>query len=110
MPKSPSRSHGGRAEPGVLMPEFLRDSPAPQAHGEGGKAARGRVLAIGGAVSMPGAIILAGTGALRPGAGKLQIGTCRSVAPAVGVAIPECRVHSLPETRAGGIKASVAED
>lgn len=58
---------------------------------------------------MPGAIILAGTAALRAGAGKLQIGTCRSVATAVGVAIPECLVYGLPETRAGGINASAAE-
>lgn len=94
----------------MLTPEFLRTWPLPQPEGEVDKEVRGRVLAIGGAVSMPGAIILAGTGTLRAGAGKLQIGTCRTVATAVGVAIPECRVHSLPETRSGGINASAAED
>jgi hydroxyethylthiazole kinase-like uncharacterized protein yjeF len=67
------------------------------------------VLAIGGAVSMPGAIVLAGTAALRAGAGKLQIATCRSVATAVGIAVPECLVYGLPETRAGGINVSAAE-
>jgi len=110
MPKSQSSSHGTGEQPVVLTPEFLHTWLLPQPEGEVDKETRGRVLAVGGAVPMPGAIILAGTAVLRAGAGKLQVGTCRSVATAVGVAIPECRVYSLPETRAGGINASAAEE
>jgi hydroxyethylthiazole kinase-like uncharacterized protein yjeF len=57
---------------------------------------------------MPGAIILAATAALRAGAGKLRICTGRSIAQLVAAAVPEARVISLPETRAGGISASAA--
>lgn len=67
------------------------------------------MLCIGGAPELPGAIVLAGTAALRAGAGKLQIGTCRSIAPAVGLAIPECLAVALPMSRAGGIAASAAQ-
>lgn len=109
MPKSLSSNRAAGTQPVELTPEFLRTWPLPQPEGEADKEARGRVLAVGGAVSMPGAIILAGTAALRAGAGKLQIGTCQTVATAVGVAIPECLVYGLPETRAGGINASAAE-
>jgi ADP-dependent NAD(P)H-hydrate dehydratase len=57
---------------------------------------------------MPGAVILAATAALRAGAGKLQIATCRSIAQAIAVAVPEARVFALPETKAGAIAASAA--
>ncbi len=67
------------------------------------------MLVVGGAVEMPGAVILAATAALRAGAGKLQIATCRSIAPSVALAIPEARVFALPETKAGAIAASAAE-
>lgn len=66
------------------------------------------MLVVGGAVEMPGACILAATAALRAGAGKLQIATCRSIAPSVALAIPEARVFALPETKAGGIAPSAA--
>jgi hydroxyethylthiazole kinase-like uncharacterized protein yjeF len=59
---------------------------------------------------MPGAVILAATAALRAGAGKLQIATCRSIAQSVAVAVPEARVFALPETRAGAIAVSAAEE
>lgn len=57
---------------------------------------------------MPGAVILAATAALRAGAGKLQIATCRSIAQVVGAAVPEARVFALPETKTGAIAASAA--
>lgn len=84
--------------------------PLPQPGKEGDKEERGRVLVVGGATEMPGAVILAGVAALRAGAGKLQIATCRSIAQAVAVAVPEARVFALPETRAGALAVSgVAE-
>ena len=55
---------------------------------------RGVVLVIGGTVSTPGALVLAGLAALRAGAGKLQLATDPAVVPALGVAVPEARVLS----------------
>ena len=69
--------------------------PIPAA---GDKDDRGRVLVVGGSVEVPGAALLAGTAALRAGAGKLQIATCRSIAPQLGLALPEALVIGLPET------------
>lgn len=92
----------------LLSSRLMRAWALPQPDEAGDKEARGRVLVVGGAVEMPGAVILAATAALRAGAGKLQIATCRSIAVAVGVAVPEALVFALPETKAGGIAASAA--
>ena len=64
------------------------------------------MLVIGGSVEVPGAALLAGIAALRAGAGKLQIATGRSVAPHLGLAVPEALVAGLPETEAGGLDPS----
>jgi hydroxyethylthiazole kinase-like uncharacterized protein yjeF len=66
------------------------------------------VLAVGGSVQTPGAILLAGVAALRAGAGKLQLATAQRVAAALGVAVPESLVVALPETRAGEIAGDAA--
>ena len=63
---------------------------------------RGRVLVIGGSRAVPGAALLAGTAALRAGAGKLQIATVESVAVALAVAMPEALVAGHPEADDGG--------
>jgi hydroxyethylthiazole kinase-like uncharacterized protein yjeF len=47
---------------------------------------------VGGSAETPGAVILAGTAALRAGAGRLQICTDPAVAAHVAVAMPEARV------------------
>lgn len=86
----------------------MRGWPLPQPLKGGDKEERGRVLIVGGAPEMPGAAVLAATAALRAGAGKLRVATCRSVAPFVAIAIPESRVFALPETRSGGIGISAA--
>jgi hydroxyethylthiazole kinase-like uncharacterized protein yjeF len=72
----------------------------------GDKEERGRVLVVGGAPQMPGAVILAATAALRAGAGKLQIATCASVAPHVATAVPEAYVVALREGKSGCVTAS----
>ena len=95
--------------PTRITPEMLRGMPLPDPGGDGDKETRGRVLVIAGSVEVPGAALLAGTAALRAGAGKLQIATCRSVAPHLGLAVPEARVIGLPETPAGGIAPEAAE-
>ncbi len=93
----------------ALTAAALRAWPLPQPGSGGDKDSRGQVLIVGGAVEMPGAIVLAATAALRSGAGKLQIATCRSIAPLVGIAVPEARVFALPETPDGAIDPAAAE-
>jgi hydroxyethylthiazole kinase-like uncharacterized protein yjeF len=105
--KSPTTNPHG---PLVLTPAFLRGWPLPEPDEAGDKEERGRVLVVGGAPEMPGAVILAGVAALRAGAGKLRIATCASIASSVAVAIPEARVFSLPETKSGAIAAEAAEE
>lgn len=81
--------------------------PMPEANAD--KDARGYALIVAGCKEMPGAALLAATAALRAGAGKLVIATAASVAPLVGVAVPEARVIGLPETDAGGLVADDAD-
>ena len=57
----------------LVTPDQLRQMPLPQPEPGGGKEQRGRVLIIGGSVTVPGAALLAATGALRVGAGKVAI-------------------------------------
>lgn len=86
----------------LVTPELLRAHPLP-VPGEGDKDKRGRVLIVGGSLEVPGAVLLAATAALRTGAGRLRIATCRSIAPSIGLTMPEARVIPLQETAAGGI-------
>jgi ADP-dependent NAD(P)H-hydrate dehydratase len=85
--------------------DLLEQSPIPSASSDDDKDERGRVLVVGGEVSLPGAVVLAGIAALRAGAGKLQIATCRSIAPLVGVSVPESLSLGLAETADGIIAA-----
>src|ERR1700736_7003120 len=87
---------------------LLRTWPLPVPQG-GDKNARGSIFVVAGAPQMPGAAILAATAALRAGAGKLQIGTCASVAAHVGTAVPESLVVALEETPSGAIALSNAK-
>jgi len=80
---------------------LLRKWPLPAVHPKLGKEGRGDVLVVGGSVQVPGAVILAAVGALRAGAGRLQIATARSVAGLVAVSVPEARVIPLRESRGG---------
>ena len=88
---------------------LLRANPLPRHEGTQDKDARGRVLVVGGSLEVPGGALLAAVAALRAGAGKLQIGTCRSIAAHMGLAVPEALVLGLPETPLGGIAAEAAE-
>ncbi|MFN2599115.1 MAG: NAD(P)H-hydrate dehydratase [Pyrinomonadaceae bacterium] len=76
--------------------------PLPPLDERGDKESRGRVLVVGGSREMAGAVALAGVGALRAGAGKLQLATVERAAVALGVAVPEARVFALKETASGG--------
>lgn len=95
--------------PKLLSARLLRRWPLPQPSEDGDKDERGRVLIVGGAREMPGALILAATAALRVGAGKLQVAACRSIVPIIAAAVPESRVFALDETKAGAIAASSAQ-
>jgi ADP-dependent NAD(P)H-hydrate dehydratase len=86
-----------------VTPELLRAHPLPRHEHDGDKQARGRVLVIAGSAEVPGAALLTGLGALRAGAGVLQIATCRSAASHLGIAMPEAMVVGCRETPAGGI-------
>ncbi|HEY6234334.1 MAG TPA: NAD(P)H-hydrate dehydratase [Candidatus Elarobacter sp.] len=84
---------------------LLRTWPLPVPEG-GDKNARGSVFVVAGAPQMPGAAVLCATTTLRAGAGKLQIGTCASVAAHVGTAVPESLVVALEETSSGAVAMS----
>ena len=86
-----------------INPGLLRRFELPTPDEGGDKEERGRVLVVGGGPETPGAAILAGVAALRAGAGKVQIATGRTNAPAVAASVPEARVFALPESRAGAL-------
>jgi len=90
----------------LVTPSLLREwrLPAPGAD----KYSRGSVLVIGGARATPGAALLAGTSALRAGAGKLTLAVADSVAVQLGVALPECGSIGLPETAEGSVKPELS--
>jgi ADP-dependent NAD(P)H-hydrate dehydratase len=88
----------------------LGEMPLPRHEDGESKEGRGSVLVVAGAVELPGAAVLAAEAALRAGAGKLRVATCRSIAAWVGIAVPESRVYGLGETRAGGIAAAAARE
>ena len=95
MPRSPR----SKAVTGALLERHGLPVPGSDAD----KESRGRVLIVGGHVSLPGAVVLAGIAALRAGAGKLQLATCSSIATQIGVAVPEAMSIGLRETREGTI-------
>ena len=92
----------------TVTPALLRSWPLPAA--DGGKEGRGRTLVVGGSVETPGGVLLAAEAALRCGAGKLQVATAASVAPAVAVALPEAMVRGLAESEQGSVLARAAGD
>jgi len=94
--------------PVAVTASLLRRWPLPKPSGDADKQDRGTVLVVGGAAEVPGALLLAGVAALRAGAGKLQLAAPRSVAAALGVAVPEARVFALPETSNGFLDRKAA--
>jgi ADP-dependent NAD(P)H-hydrate dehydratase len=83
--------------------EWLDAHPLP-AHAEvTDKNARGRVLVVGGAHFVPGALRLTGEAALRAGAGKLQMATVAEAALVLGVHVPEAAMIAVPADENGEI-------
>src|SRR6187455_3346639 len=95
--------------PTAVTAELLHGWPLPRASDESDKDERGRVLVIAGSREVPGGALLAGVAALRAGAGKLQIATAASIAPHVGLAVPEALVVALPESATGGVDPGAAK-
>ena len=87
----------------AITAALLRTLPLPRHEQGDNKEGRGQVLVVGGCASLPGAILLSAEAALRAGAGKLQVATCQTMAPHLGVALPEAMVIGLPETSGGCI-------
>jgi len=85
---------------------LLERFPLPDHPEESSKEDRGRLLVVAGSRELPGAAYLAGIGALRAGAGKLQIATAASIAVQLGVAVPEARVIGHAETEEGCVDPS----
>jgi ADP-dependent NAD(P)H-hydrate dehydratase len=84
---------------------WLHDHPLPQPQGETDKNARGRVIVLGGCVTVPGGVRLTAEAALRAGAGKVRVGTVEPAALPLGVLIPEAGVVGLPCAGDGEIDA-----
>ena len=97
----------GDLTPVPVTPTLLRNWPLP-ALGSG-KLDRGSVLIVGGSRKTPGAALLAGTAALRAGAGRLTLGVAGSAAVALAVAMPEAGVIGLPETSSGSVRSTAHE-
>src|SRR3982751_6975725 len=96
-----------RPDPTLVTAQVLRDWRLPEP--AGGKNARGSILVIGGSTETLGAVLLAAEGAMRAGAGKLQVATVASLAPFAAAALPEALVRGLPETDDGAIRAHPAD-
>jgi NAD(P)H-hydrate repair Nnr-like enzyme with NAD(P)H-hydrate dehydratase domain len=84
------------------------DGHPPPPVTDGDKESKGRILVIAGSRAVPGAALLCATAAMRAGAGKLRIATVQTVAPRVGVLMPEAMVVALAEEGDGGFAEPAA--
>lgn len=105
-PSPPDERTAGTAP---LTSAMLRTWPLPL-NADDDKYDRGTVLVIAGSVRTPGAALLAGLGALRAGAGRVQIASVAAAAGSLAVAMPEALVQELPVTAAGAIDPTAAVD
>lgn len=83
-----------------LNQSALKSHPLPPVI-DGDKETKGRVLILAGSREVPGAALLAGTAAMRAGAGKLRIAVPQRIAVGCGLAMPEAMVIGLPEDPRG---------
>jgi len=88
---------------------WVKRHPLPAIAQGADKNSRGRILVVGGAEFVPGALRLTGEAALRAGAGKLQMATVRSSALSLGVLVPEAAMIALPADEDGEIAPAAAE-
>ncbi|WP_404336732.1 NAD(P)H-hydrate dehydratase [Sphingomonas sp. MMS12-HWE2-04] len=84
-------------------------NPLPEPDADTDKNSRGRVLAAGGSLTVPGALRLTGEAALRAGAGKVQLATVTLATLPLGIAMPEAAVYALPANAAGELADAAGE-
>lgn len=89
------------SRPTPLTAAELKRHPLPKVDG-GDKDQHGRILIIGGSRDVPGSPLLAAQGAMRAGAGKLQIAAPDDIAVPLGIQIPEAMVIGFGTARDGG--------
>ena len=87
----------------------LERHPLPPVEG-GDKDSHGSILIVAGSRDVPGAALLAAHGAMRAGAGKLQIACPDAIAVPLGIAMPEALVVGQPTHRDGGFGPSAISD
>ncbi len=87
--------------PTALTRAELEHHPLPKVAG-GDKDRHGQLLIIGGSRDVPGAPLLTAHGAMRAGAGKLQLAAPDEIAVPLGIAMPEAMVVGFATARDGG--------
>lgn len=95
-------------ETATLDGAWLRANPLPQPDEQADKNARGRVVVVGGCLTVPGGVRLTAEAALRAGAGKVQVATIEAAAITLGAFLPEIAVLPLKANGEGEIDASQA--
>ena|SRR5688500_4191750 len=76
----------------VIGPRLLRTMPLPAYDEAASKDERGKLLVVAGSEQLPGGAILPAKAALRVGCGTVRVSLPRSLAAAVGVAVPELMI------------------
>lgn len=79
----------------------LKRHPLPPVEG-GDKDSHGTILIVGGSRDVPGSTLLSAHGAMRCGAGKLQLAAPDDIAVPLGIAMPEAMVTGFATARDGG--------
>ncbi|MDQ3144076.1 MAG: NAD(P)H-hydrate dehydratase [Pseudomonadota bacterium] len=97
------------SKPTALNRAELGGHPLPAVEG-GDKDSHGQILIIAGSRDVPGAALLAAHGAMRAGAGKLQIAAPDVIAVPLGVAMPEAMVVGHASHRDGGFATSAIDE
>jgi hydroxyethylthiazole kinase-like uncharacterized protein yjeF len=80
----------------ALDAAWLAAHPLPDPCQATDKNSRGRLLAAGGSLSVPAALLLTGEAAFRAGAGKVQLATVEPATLGLGLRFPEAAVLPLP--------------
>lgn len=88
---------------------WLAAHPLPHPGQDTDKNERGRLLAAGGSLTVPAALLLTGEAAFRAGAGKVQLATVEAAALPLGLRIPEAAAFGLPTNDAGELGAEAGE-
>lgn len=97
------------SKPRALTAAELKRHPLPPVEG-GDKDSHGTILIIAGSRDVPGGALLAAHGAMRAGAGKLQLAVPDAIAVPLGIAMPEAMVVGLPTARDGGFSRRAVKE